>query len=277
MSFLRLIFFVGGLSFVLGVTCLPAAAVSPWQAHELAKAATDQAWSQVEQIGTQLLEQPQPPRVEAQLRYNLGLSLFHQDRFEEALPHFEELSQADIDRELKARSNYNLGNTHFRLEQFDEAMGAYQQALLLNPDDDDARYNIEVLLRRQEDPENQDQDQDQDQDSGESEDDDQHNDDENESEESDEGEQEQEDSTDPDEGDSEEQQGDPSEGGEGGENTEESSSQNQSTQPSEEERQAAEEELERARLLEYFRQQERDGRPPMVSAPQPLPPGGKAW
>ncbi|MBI5669795.1 MAG: tetratricopeptide repeat protein [Chloroflexi bacterium] len=49
---------------------------------------------------------------------------------------------------LKAKAYYNLGNVYFEMSQFPEAVRAYQQALLLNPDDADARYNLELALRR---------------------------------------------------------------------------------------------------------------------------------
>lgn len=34
------------------------------------------------------------------------------------------------------------------MSNFDEAVRAYQQALLLNPNDPDARYNLELALRQ---------------------------------------------------------------------------------------------------------------------------------
>lgn len=49
---------------------------------------------------------------------------------------------------LAARAYYNLGNVYFEMSNFPEAVRAYQQALLLNPDDADARYNLELALRR---------------------------------------------------------------------------------------------------------------------------------
>ncbi len=49
---------------------------------------------------------------------------------------------------LMAQAYYNLGNIYFAMSYFDEAVQAYQQALLLNPTDHDARYNLELALRR---------------------------------------------------------------------------------------------------------------------------------
>ncbi|MBZ0278223.1 MAG: tetratricopeptide repeat protein, partial [Anaerolineae bacterium] len=52
------------------------------------------------------------------------------------------------DEPLQAQAYYNLGNVYYALGQFEEAVSAYQQTLLLHPDDADARYNLELALRR---------------------------------------------------------------------------------------------------------------------------------
>ncbi len=50
--------------------------------------------------------------------------------------------------ELAAVAYYNLGNLAFQQRRFDEAIAAYQNALLLNPNDEDARYNLELAFQR---------------------------------------------------------------------------------------------------------------------------------
>lgn len=52
------------------------------------------------------------------------------------------------DPALAAKAYYNLGNVYFEMGSFEEAVRAYQQALLLEPSDADARYNLELALRR---------------------------------------------------------------------------------------------------------------------------------
>lgn len=52
------------------------------------------------------------------------------------------------DTPLQARAYYNLGNVYMALGQFADAVGAYQQTLLRQPDDADARYNLELALRQ---------------------------------------------------------------------------------------------------------------------------------
>jgi len=50
--------------------------------------------------------------------------------------------------DLKMRIYYNLGNIYFQMYRIDNAVIAYQQALLLNPNDEDARHNLELAIER---------------------------------------------------------------------------------------------------------------------------------
>jgi tetratricopeptide (TPR) repeat protein len=52
------------------------------------------------------------------------------------------------DSELKAKTYYNLGNIYFQMSLYDQAVEAYQQALLYDPADNDARYNMELALNK---------------------------------------------------------------------------------------------------------------------------------
>lgn len=52
------------------------------------------------------------------------------------------------DPALVEKAYYNLGNVYFAMSHFTDAILAYQQALLLNPADQEARYNLELALLR---------------------------------------------------------------------------------------------------------------------------------
>jgi tetratricopeptide (TPR) repeat protein len=52
------------------------------------------------------------------------------------------------DSTLAAGAYYNLGNVYFEMELYVEAVEAYKQVLLRTPDDQDARYNLELALNR---------------------------------------------------------------------------------------------------------------------------------
>lgn len=51
------------------------------------------------------------------------------------------------DPELQAQAWYNLGNAHFDGQQWQEAIESYKAALRLNPEDSDAKHNLELALQ----------------------------------------------------------------------------------------------------------------------------------
>ncbi|MCK5072264.1 MAG: VWA domain-containing protein [Bacteriovoracaceae bacterium] len=77
-----------------------------------------------------------------QLKYNLGNSYYKAKSYKEAYQFFSD-SALKGDKTLSQKSYYNLGNTSYRLGKLPEAIKHYEQALNLNPDDADAKYNLE--------------------------------------------------------------------------------------------------------------------------------------
>jgi len=83
----------------------------------------------------------------AELHYNVGNTLHRKEDYQSAAAEtLQGLSKADPD--LRAQAYYNLGNSFYRQGQFAEAIAAYKEALKLNPDDQDAKHNLE-LARQQ--------------------------------------------------------------------------------------------------------------------------------
>jgi Ca-activated chloride channel homolog len=79
--------------------------------------------------------------------YNAGSTYAQIREFDKAVAAFlQALKTADSD--LKIKAYYNLGNIYFQMHNFDEAVEAYQQVLLINPNDTDARYNLELAIKR---------------------------------------------------------------------------------------------------------------------------------
>ncbi|HEX2909025.1 MAG TPA: tetratricopeptide repeat protein [Phototrophicaceae bacterium] len=79
--------------------------------------------------------------------YNAASALAQSGQMERAVAALEQ-ALALADTELTATAYYNLGNVYFEMSHFPQAVQAYQQALLLNPGDADARYNLELALKR---------------------------------------------------------------------------------------------------------------------------------
>ena len=259
--------------FVLLALCLtcPALAISPWQAGSIAEAISSGSWETSEKLFRKVKNGPLPPEQMPQVDYNLGVSLYEQEKYEESLPLFETAAKVEKNDDLRAKALYNKGNALFRLERLEEAKKAFQEALLSNPDDDDARYNIEVILDKQEQQKNQ-QDQD-DKQEPEKDQEDQNQDQKDEEQSQDQ------DSKNSDQQDKQGEQ-DPSEQDQEQGEKEQQEGQGQDEQEqemSEAEQRAAQEAAEQARLLDYFRQQERDKRPATRMRAQAPPVRGKTW
>lgn len=109
-----------------------------------------------------------------------------------------EAYQGQADNELAKSSerfagNYNAGNVKMQGEEWDEAINSYKEALKLNPNDREAKYNLSyAMMKKQEDQQdNDDDEEDEDNEDEDNDDQDQDNEDENQEDEKDQDEQEQ--------------------------------------------------------------------------------------
>ena len=85
-----------------------------------------------------------PDRPEPHI--NAGLVLHRLERYEEAAA--ETVRALPIDDPLQAaRAHYNLGNHYAQLGRLPDARDSYREALLLDPDDEDAKHNLELVLQ----------------------------------------------------------------------------------------------------------------------------------
>lgn len=102
------------------------------------------------QAETEIPESPE-------LNYNLGGALYEAGNYEEAVEQLQR-SINTLDPKLEASAQYNLGNTYFRMQDYQKAIASYQEALTLNPDDMDSKFNLELsrkMLKEQIKPEQQ--------------------------------------------------------------------------------------------------------------------------
>ncbi len=96
------------------------------------------------------LSRPDSP----ELQYNIGSVHYKKGAFKDAAKAFEG-ALLNEDKKEKAATYYNLGNTYFRegasagnMELFKKAIENYKKSLAINPDDVDAKYNIEYIQRK---------------------------------------------------------------------------------------------------------------------------------
>jgi tetratricopeptide (TPR) repeat protein len=87
-----------------------------------------------------LLDDPENPR----LLFNVGSVQYQKQKYEEALQSFEK-SLLTKDVRLQKSVYYNIGNTYYQLNKYQESIQAYKKALDLDPTDQDAKYNLELV------------------------------------------------------------------------------------------------------------------------------------
>ncbi len=83
----------------------------------------------------------------AKAYYNAASAYSQEDDFDKAIDALKQALKSS-DADLIARTYYNLGNIYFGMQRFNDAIMAYQQVLLIHPDDEDARHNLELALKR---------------------------------------------------------------------------------------------------------------------------------
>lgn len=96
--------------------------------------------------------------------YNLGNTLFQQQKQKEAMEQYVAVTQVEKDKIKLAQTYHNMGVLLQSGKDYAKAVDAYKMSLRNNPKDDETRYNLALaqkLLKDQQ--QNQDQNQDKDQ------------------------------------------------------------------------------------------------------------------
>lgn len=91
--------------------------------------------------------------------FNLGDALFKQGRYEEAATQFEQIGKTGTDNNLKSNAFYNMGNSLLKAKKIPESIEAYKNALRLNPNNADAKYNLAYARKLKEQEQEQEQQQ----------------------------------------------------------------------------------------------------------------------
>ncbi len=87
-----------------------------------------------------LLDAPGDPVA----HYNVAEALYKKQKYEDALSAYEKaLNTPDVD--IRQKVHYNMGNTYYQMNKYQEAIQSYIKALELNPEDQDAKHNLELV------------------------------------------------------------------------------------------------------------------------------------
>jgi Ca-activated chloride channel homolog len=109
--------------------------------------------------GNKLYQQSQFDLAEAQYRkaleyesdnekakYNLANALQKQNKFDEATKLLDDLTGSTKDNSVKSAAYYNQGVAYTKLKNLDASIESYKNALRHNPNDKEARENLEKAL-----------------------------------------------------------------------------------------------------------------------------------
>ena len=95
---------------------------------------------------------------DATANYNLGNTLYRKDNTEEAAKAYDNVIAHTDDNTLKQQAFYNKGVAFQKANKLPESILAYKNALILNPDDEDARQNLQRAMQQQKQEEKKKQD-----------------------------------------------------------------------------------------------------------------------
>ncbi len=87
--------------------------------------------------------------------YNLATNNYLQQNAAQAREGYERAASLTDDPVQRARTYYNIGNTHMLEKNWDAAIESYKKSLLLNPADENARYNLAYAQKMKKKDENQ--------------------------------------------------------------------------------------------------------------------------
>jgi Ca-activated chloride channel family protein len=88
------------------------------------------------------------------LLYNIGNAYYKTGDYESAYRYFNQALSSDDDN-LRYKAQYNLGNTSFRRGALEEAIQHYEAALKIDPNDEQARQNIDFIKQIMQQQQNQ--------------------------------------------------------------------------------------------------------------------------
>jgi Ca-activated chloride channel family protein len=83
---------------------------------------------------------------ESKLKYNIGNSHYMVKNYAEALKNYMDVVSTTKDDSLKEKTLYNLGNCFYRQGKLNNSIDYYKKALELDPNDSDAKHNLEFVL-----------------------------------------------------------------------------------------------------------------------------------
>lgn len=87
--------------------------------------------------------------------FNLGDAMYEQENYEESNKLFTEIAERSTNADQKSAAYYNLGNTFMKEKKYEESIESFKNSLRLNPNDANAKYNLEYARKKLEEQQQQ--------------------------------------------------------------------------------------------------------------------------
>jgi Ca-activated chloride channel family protein len=84
----------------------------------------------------------------AQGHFNLGDALHKQGKFDEAIKEYGHVLGPTEQKSTRSSAYYNVGNSYMKEQRYQDAVQSYVESLKLDPNDEDARYNLSYALEK---------------------------------------------------------------------------------------------------------------------------------
>lgn len=95
-----------------------------------------------------------------QAKFNLGDAYFKQKRYDEAIKSYQSALPLARSNNEKAQVYYNVGNSLLKAQKIKESIEEYKKSLKLNPNDQEAKYNLSYALEMLKNQDQQEKDKD---------------------------------------------------------------------------------------------------------------------
>jgi Ca-activated chloride channel family protein len=84
--------------------------------------------------------------------FNTGDALYRLEQYDKAAEAFKAAAESGAGPAARENAFYNLGNAFFAKQDYGASVNAFRRAVMLDPDDEEARRNLAVALRRLKSP-----------------------------------------------------------------------------------------------------------------------------
>lgn len=89
--------------------------------------------------------------------YNLGNALYQQKKYDQSRAHFDKIIQnGSASNSDKASAYHNIGKSYLDEKNYEKAVENFKDALKLNPNDDETRYNYALAKKKLEEKQKED-------------------------------------------------------------------------------------------------------------------------